>query len=87
MNGLVRFLFLITAIQITGNWLLDLCDKRHKPGEKTGDQLTGNEPNNDSQTTKQLPKSLYKAETKILWRIDMGLVLLMLLGWAILSGD
>lgn len=82
---MLRLLFWLTALCVTGKWIQELWKERKKPGEETQDPIPGKEADDHGETAKQFPESLYKSQEDLLQRIDTVLILLMLLGAIILQ--
>lgn len=82
---MMRFLFWITALLVTGKWMKELWQERKKPREEAKNPLPGKNADDHGESAKQFPESFYEKQEDLSWRIDTVLMLLMLLGAIILS--
>ena len=77
---MLRFLFWITALIVTGTWMKELWQERKEPREEMKNPLPGKKADDHGEAAKQFPESFYEKQEDLLWRIDAVLILLMLLG-------
>lgn len=80
----IKILFLVTNAFLLYAWIRELWQEGKKPRKKPGDFIPGEKADDNSNAAEQFPEALNDSD-KVIWRLDTVLVLLLIIGYVVLS--